>query len=98
MMLSYIVLISNCLRKETACLRPACHTVLTRIMYDAILHRPHLKLFEGRTACLGPACHIVLNRIMYDAILHRPHLKLIEGRNCLFKASMPHSFDKDNVV
>ena len=67
MMLSYIVLISNCLREETA--------------------------------CLGPACHIVLNRIMlYDAILHRPHLKLIEGRNCLFKASMPHSVDKDTVV
>ena len=67
MMLSYIVLISNCLREETACLRPACHTVLTRIM-------------------------------SYDAILHRPHPKFFEGRNCLFKASMPHSVDKDNVV
>ena len=67
MMLSYIVLISNCLREETACLRPACHTVLTRMM-------------------------------LCDANLHRPHLKLIEGRNCLFKASMPHSVDKDNVV
>ena len=55
MMLSCIVLISNCLRKDTVCLRPACHTVLTRIMlYDAILHRPHLKLFEERK-CLFKA-------------------------------------------
>ena len=67
MMLTYIVLISNYLREETACLRPACHTVLNRIM-------------------------------LYDAVLHRPHLKLFEERNCLFKASMPHSVDKDTVV
>ena len=67
MMLTYIVLISNCLREETVCLRPACHTVMNRIM-------------------------------LYDAVLHRPHLKLFEENNCLFKASMSHSVDKDNFV